>query len=76
MREHLGFDNAATKQLKFHTYKNGDKVIGELNSDNNLHGRGIYFYSDGQIDIGFRNDGEYAPGNYLYIRSDGNVNVG
>jgi len=28
VREHLGFGNAATKQLKFHTNKYGDKFIG------------------------------------------------
>jgi len=54
VREHLGFGNhstsllgliglgnAATKQLKFHTDSWGNKLIGEFNSDNKLHGRAI-----------------------------------
>ena len=49
VREHLGFGNAATKQLKFHTYKNGNKLIGEFNSDNEAHGRGIGIYFNGDI---------------------------
>ena len=76
VREHLGFDNAATKQLKFHTNKYGQKMIGELNSDNKLHGKGIYFYSGGEIGIGYYNNGVGAPGNYLTIYSDGEFKVG
>ena len=40
VREHLGFGNAAKSELRF-TDSNGSKRIGEHNSDNKLHGRGI-----------------------------------
>ena len=76
VREHLGFDSAATQQLKFHTYKSGNKGIGELKFDNNLQGRGIRIFSTGTIHMGYWNDGVPAPGNYLYIYSGGNVEVG
>jgi len=75
VREHLGFDSAATQQLKFHTYKNGAKSIGELNFDNNLHGKGICIWSNGNIRIGCYNNGFVVPGNYLAINSNGEGNL-
>ena len=56
VREHLGFGNAATQQLKFHTDLLGYKVIGELNSDNKLHVKGIKIWSYGHIHIGYFNN--------------------
>jgi len=76
VRDHLGFGNAATQQLKFHTYKNGNKVFGELNSDNYLHGKGIRIFFFGDIEIGYWDNSECAPGNYLTICSDGEFRVG
>ena len=75
VRDHLGFGNAANEQLRFFTDSDGDKCIGERNSDNNLHGKGIAIWS-GQIHIGYSNNGYDAPGNYLVILSNGDVSVG
>ena len=76
VREHLGFGNAATQHLKFHTTLFGSKFIGELNSNNNLHGKGICINSNGTIWIQYWNNGRVAPGNYIYIFSDGRFDVG
>ena len=76
VRKHLGFGNAANEQLKFYTDKYGFKRIGELNSANNLHGRGILINILGTIWIQYWNNGDVAPGNYLKIWSDGDVSVG
>ena len=52
-----------------------DDNFGELNEENNLHGRGID--TDGGIYIQHWNNGDYAPGNYIHIySSDGDFRVG
>ena len=76
MREHLGFGNAANSELKFFTDPDDRKRIGEHNSDNRLHGRGIKIFPDGGISIGYRNDGWEVPGNFINILKDGEIRVG
>ena len=76
MREHLGFGNTANSELRF-TASGELNLIGEHNSDNKLHGRGILICSkpdNDDIFIGYWAYGLYAPGNYVYIQSD--VEVG
>ncbi len=50
--------------------------FGEVNEDNDLHGRGIQIYWNGRIDIGYFKDGELSTGNYISIWSDGLFQVG
>ena len=74
--EPLGFGNAANCELKVNTYKYGYKYIGELNSNNEHHGKGIMIYTSGNISIGYWNNGLPAPGNYFVIKNDGEFLVG
>lgn len=41
--------------------------LGELNSQNLAHGRGVDLLTNGTIDIGFRKNGSWIPGNYIRI---------
>ncbi len=50
--------------------------FGEMNANNNLHGRGICIYPDGYIHIGYWNNGDLAPGKYIHIFSKGKFDVG
>jgi hypothetical protein len=75
VRDYLGFGNHTQVGLKY-LKVNGDDFIGEFNSDNKLHGRGIRIYRDGYIGIQYWNNGSLAPGNYIYIHGDGAFRVG
>ena len=66
VRRHLGFGEA-NKRIRHFTGNDGREYIGELNSDNKLHGRGILITLFGYIRIGYFNKGEDAPGNYITI---------
>jgi len=79
VRDHLGFGHMSAKDIKS-TWDTlfGDKFtyIGEHNSNNKLHGRGINIWHGVTIFIQYWDNGAVAPGNYLYIQSNGDVNVG
>ena len=54
-----------------------NKSFGELNSSNNLNGRGLYLDSSGSFEIGYFADGDSStPGGYLAIRRDGGFLIG
>ena len=75
VRDYLGFGNHSQVGLKY--FKDGDyHFIGELNSSNELHGKGISIWSSGIIDIQYWDNGLRAPGNYLTIHRDGRFYVG
>ncbi len=76
VREHLGLGDTANSELRYSTSSSKCEKIGEHNSNNNLHGRGIYIHSSGFIYIGYWNNGEFAPGSYIHIFSDGEFRVG
>ncbi len=50
--------------------------VGELNVNNQLHGRGIYINYTGSFWIGFFENGKLRTGKYIDIRSDGDFSVG
>ncbi len=76
MRDYSGFGNDPKAVLEYFKDRNGTDCIGERNSENKLHGRGIKIYSFGRIHIGYWNNGEHAPGNFIWIDSDGEYRVG
>ena len=67
VRDYIGFGNHTQVGLKY-LKDNGIDCIGEFDSDNNLHGKGIAINSDGRIMIQYWNNGGDAPGtNYIEI---------
>ncbi len=58
------------KELGVATY------FGELNENNEAHGRSIKICDNGVIDIGYFEDGLGSTGNYITIYSDGRFRVG
>jgi hypothetical protein len=50
--------------------------FGELNENNEAHGRGIRIYNCDHILIGYWKDGECATGHYISISPDGGFSVG
>ena len=75
VRDYIGFGNHTQVGLKY-LKVNGNDCIGEFNSDNKLHGRGIYINLNGSIFIGYWNNGALAPGECIYIWSSGMFEVG
>ena len=57
VRDHLGFGNDSNAVIKYFKDYIGEDCIGEMDSDNNLHGRGIGISSDGNIHIGYAHNG-------------------
>ncbi len=58
-------------------YIDGDGArFGELNEDNELHGRGIYISNYGSIVIGYWENDDSSTGNYINIYSNGEFKVG
>jgi hypothetical protein len=49
--------------------------VGELNENNDLHGRGIYLYFNAEITIGYWLKGGLSIGHYIDISSDGMFSV-
>jgi len=78
VRDCLGFGTVSDGLLKVWTDKHGYgcSFIGERNSNNKLHGRGIWINEYGLVNVGYFNDGEIAPGNYIYFSSNGKFRVG
>ena len=81
VRDLLGFGTVSDGLLKVsgHTTDSpgyGQSFIGERNSNNKLHGRGIHINEYGLVNVGYFNDGEIAPGNYIYFSSNGKFRVG
>jgi hypothetical protein len=50
--------------------------FGEVNENNELHGRGIRIWNDGTIHIGYFEDGYDSTDNYIWIDSSGGFAVG
>ena len=76
VRDHLGFGDEALIPLRY-AFKNGQHLIGELDSNDNLCGRGITIQSLGSIHINYNDsEGCSAPGNYIYIFEKGDFLVG
>ncbi len=75
VRSYMGFGKTTKAALKYEKLY-GPHRIGEHNSNNNLHGRGIFIWSNGNIQIGYFHNDRDAPGNFIYINSSGNVDVG
>ncbi len=44
--------------------------FGEVNENNNLHGRVIITWKKGSVRIGYFVNGDYATGHYIYIWND------
>ena len=76
VRDYLGFGDDSNAVIKY-SKRCGTDCIGEMNSDNKLHGRGIDIDSDGNIYIGYFDNGSwYAPGKNIEIHGNGGFLVG
>ena len=51
VRNYLGFGAESDAILRYYNLMKGQNFIGELNSDNNLEGRGIKIWAEGDIFI-------------------------
>ena len=72
VREYIGFGDIAPGAIKYFKDEYRNQRIGELNSDNKLHGRGINIDTNGNIYIGYWNNGVWrAPGNFIRIFEGG-----
>ncbi len=60
--------------LRWYSDNYGDR-FGELNGNNDLHGRGIRIWYDYNW-IGYYKNGDYATGNFIHIYSFGEFRVG
>ncbi len=72
--EHLGF-KSIDKQIQTKTYSNV-KYIGELNSNNQEHGKGVYIFNGKDnkgknIMFAQLENGKHVEGNYIAIFEDG-----
>jgi len=67
----FSFDSSVIRVVK----DEYESIFGEVNRDNNLHGKGISI-TENCIAIGYYNDGYLAPGNYLFINDWGDFSVG
>ena len=84
IRDYFGFGNHSQVGLKYFKGEESEDgcehFIGEVNSKNELHGRGIYIYHQNRsgilIDIDHYKKGERALGKYIHIFSDGEFVVG
>ena len=75
VRNHLGFGQIAGTQIKYLKTKDYD-YIGEININNQPHGRGIEIGNDCSIIIAYRKNGDGAAGKFININSDGAFEVG
>ena len=74
VRDHLGFGYMSAKDIKVSIkvtpFGGKDAYIGEHDSNNNLHGKGICIYPSGNIAIGYWDNNKLVLGNYLTIHMD------
>ena len=77
VRDFLGFGTVSDGLIKVSENTGfGWSFIGERNSNNKLHGRGIHINEYGLVNVGYFHDGEIAPGNFIYFSSNGKFRVG
>ena len=76
VRNYLGFGAEPDAILRYYNRMKGQNFIGELNTDNNLEGRGIKIWAEGDIFIRQWNDGLNAPGHFITIYRGGQLDVG
>jgi hypothetical protein len=73
--KHLGF-GSTDKQIQTGNYLGiGFGKLGELNSKNQLHGKGIDIFL-GRITFARYENGKHAEGNYVWFDMDGYIEVG
>ncbi len=73
--KHLGF-GATDKQIETMTLSDG-KYFGELNSNNQEHGKGVMIFNDRKkIIFAESKNGKHVTSNYITIFEDGDIHVG
>lgn len=75
INDYLDFGNKTDQTLKYQICDE-QHLIGEFNSRNKLHGRGIKIHSNGFIFMQYWDSGDDAPGKHIYIDSDCSFFVG